>query len=227
MPVSAATILTSLMVKLRCESSAERVPGACLHLFFQLLYPFAWVNRRDQTTAAAAGGSMLIRADALRAAAASMRSRCALIDDCALARLSRPRSDLARPDRAGHQHTALSALGRCAPDDHRARPMPSSAIRRCGSQARSCALTLAFLVPPVAALFGDRLRRAARAGALDDHGAAVLAHPAALSAVAIVGPGHAGDRLRVSRGSRSTRRWQSMRGKGGLWKGRFQAAGAK
>ena len=33
-----------------------------------MLYPFAWVNRPDRATAAAAGGCMLVRRDALGAA---------------------------------------------------------------------------------------------------------------------------------------------------------------
>ena len=37
-------ILTSLMVKLRCESAAERWLAPAFVFFFQMLYPFAWVN---------------------------------------------------------------------------------------------------------------------------------------------------------------------------------------
>ena len=59
-------VLTSLMVKLRCESFAERAFVPAFIFFFQMLYPFAWVNRPDRTTAAAAGGCMLVRPHALR-----------------------------------------------------------------------------------------------------------------------------------------------------------------
>ncbi len=58
-------VLTSLMVKLRCESFAERVSIPAFIFFFQMLYPFSWVNRPEQAMAAAAGGCMLVRADAL------------------------------------------------------------------------------------------------------------------------------------------------------------------
>jgi len=51
-----------------------------------MLYPFAWVNRPDRRTAAAAGGCMLVRRDALEAAGGIESIRGALIDDCALAR---------------------------------------------------------------------------------------------------------------------------------------------
>ena len=51
-----------------------------------MLYPFAWVNRAEHATAAAAGGCMLVRGDALEAAGGIDGIRGALIDDCALAR---------------------------------------------------------------------------------------------------------------------------------------------
>ena len=38
-------VLTSLMVKLRCESFAERLFIPAFIFFFQMLYPFAWVER--------------------------------------------------------------------------------------------------------------------------------------------------------------------------------------
>ncbi len=78
-------VQTSLMVKLRCQSFAERALVPAFIYFFQLLYPFSWVNRPDHPTAAAAGGCMLVRPDALRKAGGIEAIRGALIDDCALA----------------------------------------------------------------------------------------------------------------------------------------------
>ncbi len=78
--------LTSLMVKLRRESIAERALIPAFVFFFQMLYPFAWTNRRDNTMAAAAGGCMLVRRDALEAAGGIEAIRSSLIDDCALGR---------------------------------------------------------------------------------------------------------------------------------------------
>jgi hopene-associated glycosyltransferase HpnB len=78
-------VLNSRMVKLRCESFAERALIPAFIFFFQMLYPFAWVNRPDRGTAAAAGGCMLVRPDALRAAGGIEAIRGELIDDCALA----------------------------------------------------------------------------------------------------------------------------------------------
>jgi hopene-associated glycosyltransferase HpnB len=77
--------LTSLMAKLRCESFAERMFVPAFIFFFQMLYPFAWSNDRRRSTAAAAGGCMLVRDEVLRRAGGIAAIRGALIDDCALA----------------------------------------------------------------------------------------------------------------------------------------------
>src|SRR5262245_20974660 len=79
-------VLTSLMAKLRCDSLAERAGVPAFIFFFQMLYPFRWVNRRDSAVAAAAGGCMLVRAETLRKAGGIEVIRDALIDDCALAK---------------------------------------------------------------------------------------------------------------------------------------------
>jgi hopene-associated glycosyltransferase HpnB len=79
-------VLTSLMAKLRCESFAERCHVPAFVYFFDMLYPFSWVNDRDRTTAGAAGGCMLVKSDALVQAGGIESIRGALIDDCALAR---------------------------------------------------------------------------------------------------------------------------------------------
>jgi hopene-associated glycosyltransferase HpnB len=75
------------MVKLRCKSFAERMFVPAFVFFFQMLYPFAWANDPRRNTAAAAGGCMLVRRDALQAAGGLAAIRDALIDDCALAKL--------------------------------------------------------------------------------------------------------------------------------------------
>jgi hopene-associated glycosyltransferase HpnB len=79
-------VLTSLMVKLRCQSFAERLFIPAFIFFFQMLYPFAWANDPRRATAAAAGGCMLVRREALLAAGGMASIRDALIDDCALAK---------------------------------------------------------------------------------------------------------------------------------------------
>ncbi len=54
--------------------------------FFQNLYPFPWVNDPARKTAAAAGGSMLVRQSALARIGGIEAIADELIDDCALAR---------------------------------------------------------------------------------------------------------------------------------------------
>jgi hopene-associated glycosyltransferase HpnB len=83
--VARGDVLTSFMAKLRCESLAERSHVPAFIYFFQMLYPFEWVVRRDASTAAAAGGCVLLQADALRQAGGIESIRNALIDDCSLA----------------------------------------------------------------------------------------------------------------------------------------------
>lgn len=80
-------VLTSLMVKLRCESFAERLLIPAFVFFFAKLYPFAWVNDPRRRMAAAAGGCMLVRRKALESAGGLGNIRNALIDDCALGAL--------------------------------------------------------------------------------------------------------------------------------------------
>jgi hopene-associated glycosyltransferase HpnB len=83
---SGSYVLTSLMVALRCRSFAERMFVPAFIFFFQMLYPFAWANNPRRSTAAAAGGCMLVRREALRAAGGMAAIRGALIDDCTLAK---------------------------------------------------------------------------------------------------------------------------------------------
>ena len=80
-------VLVSLMAKLRCQSLAERALIPAFVFFFQMLYPFAWVNRSTTKTAAAAGGCVLVERRMLATAGGIAKIRSALIDDCALAKL--------------------------------------------------------------------------------------------------------------------------------------------
>jgi len=88
-------VLNSLMVKLRCKSFAERLFVPAFVFFFQMLYPFAWVNDPRRATAGAAGGCMLVKREALQAAGGLAAIRGALIDDCALAKLLKARDPIA------------------------------------------------------------------------------------------------------------------------------------
>ena len=78
-------VLTSFMAKLRCQSFAERTHVPAFIYFFQMLFPFSWVCRPESKVAAAAGGCMLVRADALAKVGGIASIHNALIDDCSLA----------------------------------------------------------------------------------------------------------------------------------------------
>lgn len=85
--------MVSLMARLDVSGiwGALLIPGFIF--FFQKLYPFPWVNRPGHWCAAAAGGCILVRTEALQAIGGIAAMRGALIDDCTLA---------ARIKRAGH-----------------------------------------------------------------------------------------------------------------------------
>jgi hopene-associated glycosyltransferase HpnB len=79
--------LTSVMVALRCDTRWEHLVIPAFVYFFGQLYPFGWVGDDRRSTAAAAGGCMLVRAGALAATDDFARMRAALIDDVTLAGL--------------------------------------------------------------------------------------------------------------------------------------------
>jgi hopene-associated glycosyltransferase HpnB len=77
--------MVSLMVKLHCESFAEKFLIPPFVFFFALLYPFSWSNDPRKKTAAAAGGCILIRRSAYERIDGYAAIKGELIDDCALA----------------------------------------------------------------------------------------------------------------------------------------------
>ena len=79
--------LVSFMVKLHCESLPEKLLIPAFVYFFFMLYPPAWIRDTRRSTAGAAGGCMLVRAETLERAGGVESIRGAVIDDCSLARL--------------------------------------------------------------------------------------------------------------------------------------------
>lgn len=151
--------LVSEMVRLNCTSPAERLLVPAFVYFFQLLYPFAWVNDAARATAAAAGGSVLLRRDALQRIGGIAAIRGALIDDVALARAVK---------RGGKIWLGHSTLARSL------RPYPGAGdiwrmiARSAFVQLRyswmrvtrtAVAMTLVFVVPPLLAVFGSGIAR--------------------------------------------------------------------
>jgi hopene-associated glycosyltransferase HpnB len=76
--------LVSLMARLRTDTFAEKALIPAYIFFFQMLYPFAWINNPKKRMAGAAGGCMLVERKALKAAGGIPVIKDALIDDCAL-----------------------------------------------------------------------------------------------------------------------------------------------
>lgn len=84
-------VLTTLMAKLNCESFAEKLMIPAFVYFFAMLYPFGAVNDPRARIAGAAGGCMLIRRHALEEAGGVSAIRNEIIDDCAMGKLLKKR----------------------------------------------------------------------------------------------------------------------------------------
>jgi hopene-associated glycosyltransferase HpnB len=146
--------LVSEMVKLRCESRAERALVPAFVLFFQLLYPFSWVNDGLRATAAAAGGTILVRRRALLRIGGIEAVRGALIDDVALAAAVKKGG----PIWLGHADLARSVRRYpYAADIWRMIARTAFVQLRCSVALlilTTAGMALTWLVPPALVLFG-------------------------------------------------------------------------
>ena len=77
--------IASFMVRLHCESVAEKLLVPAFVYFFFKLYPPAWIANPRRSEAGAAGGCILIRPVALEKAGGIAAIRQEVIDDCSLA----------------------------------------------------------------------------------------------------------------------------------------------
>lgn len=77
--------MASFMVKLHCQSVAEKLLIPAFVYFFFKLYPPAWISNPRRSEAGAAGGCILIRPAALEKADGIAAIRQEVIDDCSLA----------------------------------------------------------------------------------------------------------------------------------------------
>ena len=98
-------VLISLMAKLHCESFAERFLIPAFVFFFDMLFPFGWVERsRAQASRRRPAAACWCGARRWSAAGGIEAIRHEIIDDCALgARDEGAGPDLAGPDRARRQ----------------------------------------------------------------------------------------------------------------------------
>lgn len=78
--------LVSFMVRLHCQTFAEKALIPAFVFFFFMLYPPKWIRDPGNKIAGAAGGCMFIRREALEKAGGIEAIRGEIIDDCALAR---------------------------------------------------------------------------------------------------------------------------------------------
>jgi len=76
--------MASFMVKLHCQSLAEKLLIPAFVYFFFKLYPPAWIANPRRSEAGAAGGCILIRPTALEKAGGIVAIRQEVIDDCSL-----------------------------------------------------------------------------------------------------------------------------------------------
>ena len=147
-------VLVSLMVKLHCKDLAERLLIPAFVYFFQMLYPFAQANNPKRSLAAAAGGSMLARADALAAGGGLTAIRDRIIDDCALAALMKRQGPiwlgLAERSRSLRPYEGLGGVWRMVARTAYVQLQRNPLI------LLGCVLGLGlvFLVPPLAAIGG-------------------------------------------------------------------------
>jgi hopene-associated glycosyltransferase HpnB len=215
-------VLTSLMARLSVETWAERATIPAFVFFFAMLYPFAWVNDAAKRTAAAAGGCMLVKREALEAAGGVEAIAGQIIDDCALA----ARMKAQGPIWLGLTDRAIS-LRPYAGVAHIGRMVSRSAYAQLGFSRWRLAATVAgmavvYLAPPLITLFGAGPARWIA-------GAAWLAMALAFQpmlrfyrrsplwglALPAIGALYAAFTLQSA--------VEAWRGRGGMWKGRAQA----
>ena len=216
-------VLVSLMARLRCESLAERMLIPAFVFFFQLLYPFAAIKDPRRKIAGAAGGCMLVRREALEAAGGIAAIRTALIDDCAMGALMKRQG----PIWLGLTDRSLSIR----PYPHFAdvgAMISRSAYAQLGYQPLLLAgtvvgMALVYLAPPVLALLGDGLAQwlglaawLLMALAFWPISRFYRQSPLWGLALPLIAAFYSGATLWSA--------WQHWRGRGGLWKGRAQAA---
>lgn len=219
-------VLASLMVKLHCQSLAERALIPAFVFFFQMLYPFAWVNRSTTKTAAAAGGCMLVERRALERAGGVAKIRSALIDDCALAKLMKAEGPIwlgltgcVRSLRSyPHVGDIRRMVARSAFAQLRYSPPLLSAV--------IAGMALTFLLSPALAVFAGppaSIIAAASWGLMSLAYLPILRFyrlsPLWTLALPLIAAAYLAFTLDSA--------YQHWRGKGGLWKGRSQALQAR
>lgn len=217
--------LVSLMAKLSCDSAAEKFLIPAFVFFFAMLFPFSWVNRRLTKTAAAAGGCMLVRRTSLAAAGSIDAIHAEIIDDCALAQRLKKQGPiwLGLTSRA----TSIRAYRHFG----EIRTMVSrSAFAQLHYSWAMLVLTIlglgaVYLAPPLLVVFGTGVARIAAALAwicMVLAAVPILLFYRRSPAWGLTLPAIAGCYAGFTLDSAV----QYLLGRGGMWKGRVQAAGS-
>ncbi|WP_424361497.1 glycosyltransferase [Methylocystis parvus] len=216
------TVLSSLMVKLRCESRAEKWFIPAFIFFFQKLYPFRAVNNPESDVAGAAGGVMLVRPESLAEAGGLPAIRGALIDDCALGALMKKQG----PIWLGLTDDVFSLRPYPRLVDIERMVTRSAYAQLDYSPAKLAwavtGMVVVYLVPPFLAVIGES---PARETALVTWLIMAQAYMPSLRFYgisplrALALPGVAACYTWFT----AVSAWRHMRGRGGEWKGRYQA----
>jgi hopene-associated glycosyltransferase HpnB len=219
---SGGRVLVSLMAKLSCANAAERFLIPAFVYFFEMLYPFAQVNRAGSQVAAAAGGCMLVKREALAAAGGIASIRHEIIDDCALGRRMKAQGPiwLGLTERATslRPYEDVDAIGRMVSRSAYAQ-LGYSVVVLSGVVA---GMVLTYVAPPVAAVVGTGWMRAcgAAAWALMALSFLPMARFYRVSPLWGVGLPLIGATYTMFTLQSAIQVW---RGQGGMWKGRAQA----
>jgi hopene-associated glycosyltransferase HpnB len=214
--------LTSLMALLTVETWAERLLIPAFVFFFDMLYPFAWVNDPRRKTAAAAGGCMLARRSALEAAGGLEAIRWKIIDDCSLGALMKRQGPiwlgLTHRARSLRPYAGFGEIGRMVSRSAYAQ-LNFSPWLLIGTVA---GMAVVYLAAPLLAVFGGGPARWAGVGAW---AAMTLAFQPMLRvyrrsplwglALPLIGAIYTAFTVNSA--------LQTWRGRGGQWKGRAQA----
>jgi hopene-associated glycosyltransferase HpnB len=215
--------LVSLMVRLHCRGFWEQLLVPAFVFFFFKLYPPRWVADSARDIAGAAGGCMLLRGGTLQRIGGIDSIRNEIIDDCALARrvktVGRVWLGIAEETRSvrpyGSWRPLWDMISRCAfAQLHYSSPILA---------VLTVMMALTYLAPPLLLVSGNPI-------AMVLGGATWLAMAVSFlpilklyrcsPLVALLLPAIALFYMAATLGSAV----QFWRGRGGAWKGRFQAA---
>ncbi|HVP83786.1 MAG TPA: glycosyltransferase [Rhizomicrobium sp.] len=215
-------VLVSLMAKLHCKTFAEKLMIPAFVFFFDMLFPFALVNKPKNAMAAAAGGCMLVKRDALERAGNIDAIKKEIIDDCALGRALKKQGPiwlgLTKRSQSIRPYEGLGEIRRMIARSAYAQ-LHYSPFELMGTIVGMCLL---FVAPPVLAIFATGTAQIA--GALAWVAMAIAFAPMSLFyglvplwgiLLPVIGVLYTAFTFDSA--------VQFWRGRGGMWKGRAQA----